>query len=208
VILGGAKVSDKIILIENLLNKADAIIIGGGMAYTFLKAQGKNIGNSKLEKDKIEVAKELLERAKKKGVAIALTSDYVIVRNFDSPETLKVVKDIPDGWEGLDIGPETRQRFKAILAKAKTIVWNGPLGVFEIDAYAKGTKEIAEYIASLKGVISIIGGGDSAAAISKFKLDDKFTHISTGGGASLEFLEGKELPGIAAINDKKTTVKV
>lgn len=178
------------------------------MVYTFLKAQGKNIGNSKLEKDKIEVAKELLDRAKKKGVAMVMTSDYLIVKNFDSPDTLKVVKDIPEGWEGIDIGPETIERFKTILAKAKTIVWNGPLGVFEIDAYATGTKEIAQYIASLKDVLSIVGGGDSAAAISKFKLDDKFTHISTGGGASLEFLEGKELPGIAALNDKKTTVKV
>jgi len=207
-ILGGAKVSDKITLIEHLLNKTDSIIIGGGMVYTFLKAQGKNIGNSKLEKDKIEVAKELLDRAKKKGVAMVMTSDYLIVKNFDSPDTLKVVKDIPEGWEGIDIGPETIERFKTILAKAKTIVWNGPLGVFEIDAYATGTKEIAQYIASLKDVLSIVGGGDSAAAISKFKLDDKFTHISTGGGASLEFLEGKELPGIAALNDKKTTVKV
>lgn len=208
VILGGAKVSDKITLIENLLRKADAIIIGGGMAYTFLKAQGKNIGNSKLDKDRIGVAKDLLEKAKQKGVEIALTSDFVIVQNFDAPQTLKIVTDIPDGWESLDIGPQTRERFKKILSKAKTIVWNGPVGVFEVDAYAHGTKEIAQYIATLKGVTSIVGGGDSAAAVSKFGLDDKFTHISTGGGASLEFLEGKALPGIAALNDKKAAVKV
>ncbi len=206
-ILGGAKVSDKITLIENLLPKVDTIIIGGAMAYTFLKAQGKNVGNSKLEKDKIDVAKGLLEKAEQKGVQIALTSDFVIVQNFNASETVKFSKEIPEGWESIDIGLETRKQFKAILSRAKTIVWNGPLGVFEVDAYAQGTKEVAEHIAGLKGVTSIIGGGDSAAAISKFKLDDKFTHISTGGGASLEFLEGKELPGIAAINDKNT-VKV
>ena len=202
VILGGAKVSDKITLIENLLKKADSILIAGGMAYTFLKALGKNIGNSKLEPEKVETAKQLLEKAKKAKVNIELTSDFLIVKEFNDPSTKKIVKDIPDGWQSLDIGPETIKRFKDILSKAKTVVWNGPLGVFEIDAYAEGTKAIAQYLATLKDAITIIGGGDSAAAVSKFKLEDGFTHISTGGGASLEFLEGKELPGVAALNDK------
>lgn len=203
VILGGAKVSDKITLVENLLNKANAILIGGGMAYTFLKSQGKNIGNSKLEADKVDVAKALLEKAKKMNVRIELSSDFVIAESIEKPETAKISADIPDGWMGLDIGIETRKKFKKILSTAKTIVWNGPVGVFEVDAFAQGTKEIAEYLATLKGVITIVGGGDSAAAVSKFGVDDAMTHISTGGGASLEFLEGKELPGIKALNDKK-----
>jgi 3-phosphoglycerate kinase len=201
VILGGAKVSDKILLIKNLLNKANAILIGGGMAYTFLKAQGKKIGNSKLEADKVDIARDLLAEAKTKGVEIALTTDFVIVPKFDSNDA-KIVDEIPDGFESLDIGPKTRQQFKNILGKAKTVVWNGPLGVFERDAFVAGTREIAEYLAALKDTTVIIGGGDSAAAVAKFKLEDKMTHISTGGGASLEFLEGKELPGIAALNDK------
>ncbi len=207
VILGGAKVSDKILLVENLLKKADAILIGGGMAYTFLKALGKNVGNSKLEPDKVEIAKKLLEQAKKANVKIELTSDFLIVKNFNAPETRKIVKEIPDGWESLDIGPETQKRFKEILSTAKTVIWNGPVGVFEIDAYSQGTKEIAKYLASLKNVTTIVGGGDSAAAVSKFGVEDKFTHISTGGGASLEFLEGKELPGIAALTDKQQSAK-
>ncbi len=202
VILGGAKVSDKIALVENLLKKADAILIGGGMAYTFLKSLGKNIGNSKLEADKVDMARSLLEKAKQMNVQIVLSSDFVITQGFDKPETKKISADIPDGWEGLDIGPETRKAFKKVLSTAKTIVWNGPVGVFEIDAYAQGTKEIAEYLATLKGAITIVGGGDSAAAVSKFGVEDSMSHISTGGGASLEFLEGKELPGIAALNNK------
>lgn len=204
VILGGAKVSDKILLIENLLDKANAILIGGGMAYTFLKAQGKNIGKSLLEADKVDLAKGLLEKAKAKGVQMELSRDFVVVQEFDKPEGRKTVKDIEDGWEGLDIGPETRARFKEILSTAKTVVWNGPLGVFEKEAYAEGTNEIARYLAELtpKGVKTIIGGGDSASAVKKAKLTDKMTHISTGGGASLEFLEGKELPGVSALNDK------
>jgi len=202
VILGGAKVSDKIELIKNLIPKANSIIIGGGMAYTFLKAQGIGIGNSKLEKDKVDLARELLEQAKKAGVEIALTTDFVITQSFTSDDC-KVSDVIPDGWESLDIGPKTIKRYEAILAKAKTVVWNGPLGVFEREAYAKGTRAVADYLASLKDVTVIIGGGDSAAAVAKFGLEDKMTHISTGGGASLEFLEGKELPGIAALNDKK-----
>ena len=203
VILGGAKVSDKIALIENMLAKVNAIVIGGGMAYTFLKAQGKNIGTSKLEPDKIDTAKNILEKAKKAGVQIAISSDFVVVTKFESSADMKIVTDIPDGWMGVDIGPETRRRFKEVLATAKTIVWNGPVGVFENDAFAQGTKEIAEFVAGLKDVTTIIGGGDSAAAISKFNLDEKMTHISTGGGASLEYLEGKELPGIAVLLDKK-----
>ena len=203
VILGGAKVSDKIMLIENLLKKADAILIGGGMAYTFLKSLGKGIGNSILEADKVAIAKDLLEKAKKAKVHIELTSDFVVVKEFKDPSTKKIVTDIPDGWSGVDIGPQTREKFKKILSTAKTVVWNGPPGVFEIDAYAEGTKEIATYLAALKGVTTIVGGGDSAAAVSKFKVEDGFTHISTGGGASLEFLEGKELPGVAALKDKK-----
>ncbi len=203
VILGGAKVSDKIVLIENLLSKANAIIIGGGMAYTFLKAQGLSIGNSRLEKDKIEVAKTILEKAKAKGVTIALPVDHVVTTGIDVTTGLKTVSEILDGYLAVDVGPETRKNFKKILSTAKTIVWNGPLGVFETDAFAEGTKDIAQFIAGLKGVTSIIGGGDTAAAIAKFKLESGMTHISTGGGASLEYLEGKVLPGIAALNDKK-----
>ncbi|MFA5261465.1 MAG: phosphoglycerate kinase, partial [Candidatus Omnitrophota bacterium] len=200
--LGGAKVSDKIALIENLLPKADAFIIGGGMVYTFLKALGKNIGDSLLEEDKIPTAKAVLDKAKARGVEMALSSDFVIVEDFNKPESRKTVSgEIPDGWQGVDIGPESRRKFKDVLSKAKTIVWNGPLGVFEIDAYAEGTKDIAEYIAGRKGVTSIIGGGDSAAAVAKFNVEAGMTHISTGGGASLEFLEGKELPGVAALNN-------
>lgn len=201
VILGGAKVSDKIELIKNLIPKANTIIIGGGMAYTFLKAQGISIGNSKLEKDKIDTAKELMEQAKKAGVELALTRDFVITQSFTSDDC-KIFDTIPDGWESLDIGPKTREYYKGILAKAKTIVWNGPLGVFERDAYAKGTREIAEFLANLKDATVVIGGGDSAAAVAKFGLEEKMTHISTGGGASLEFLEGKDLPGISALNNK------
>jgi 3-phosphoglycerate kinase len=200
VILGGAKVSDKIELIKNLIPKANTIIIGGGMAYTFLKAQGINVGNSKLEKDKVDTAKELMEQAKKAGVELALTRDFVITNSFTSDDC-KISDVIPDGTESLDIGPKTRQYFKDILSKSKTIVWNGPLGVFERDAYAKGTREIADHLASLKDATVVVGGGDSAAAVAKFGLEDKMTHISTGGGASLEFLEGKDLPGISALND-------
>ena len=213
-ILGGAKVSDKIGVIENLLNKADSILIGGGMAYTFYAAQGKSIGASKVEKDKIDIAKSLLEKAKQKKVNIVLPVDNVIADKFDANANTKVVGDqIPDGWMGLDIGPKTVEAFKNVLKSAKTIVWNGPLGVFEMNKFSKGTEEVARYIASLSGgsccsccggskVISIIGGGDTAAAIAKFKLEDKMTHISTGGGASLEYLEGKVLPGIKALTDK------
>ena len=203
VILGGAKVSDKIGVIENLLPKADEIIIGGGMSYTFLKAQGKKIGNSRLELDKIEIAKKILEKAKKQKVKISLPIDNVVTDKIEAGSKVKISgEDIPDGWIGVDIGRKTIKQYCATLKKAKTIVWNGPLGIFEMEPFANGTRKVAEFIAGLKAT-TIIGGGDTAAAIVKFGLEDKMTHISTGGGASLEFLEGKALPGIAALTDKK-----
>ena len=203
VILGGAKVSDKIGVIDNLLPKADEIIIGGGMAYTFLKAQGKQIGNSKLEKDKIDIAKGILEKAKKMKVKIFLPQDNVVTDKIEAGSQVKTVgEDIPDGWIGVDIGPKTIREYCQTLKKAQTIVWNGPLGIFERDEFSSGTRQVAELIAGLKAV-SIIGGGDTAAAVAKFGLESKMSHISTGGGASLEFLEGKMLPGIAALTDKK-----
>ena len=202
VILGGAKVSDKIGVIENLLPKCDAIIIGGGMAYTFLKAQGKAIGNSKLEKDKLDLAKSILDKAKQLKKDILLPIDNLIVETIDAGAKTELVgENIPDGKIAVDIGPKTIAFFEEKLKTAKTIVWNGPLGIFEMDPFSKGTQEIAKFISGLKAV-SIIGGGDTAAAVAKFNLEDKMTHISTGGGASLEFLEGKILPGIAALTDK------
>jgi phosphoglycerate kinase len=202
VILGGAKVSDKIGMIENLLPKCDTIIIGGGMAYTFLKAQGQEIGNSKLEKDKLDLAKSILEQAKKLNKEIILPVDHVVVDKIDPAAKIEITGlDIPVGKIGVDIGPKTIKLFEEKLKFAKTIVWNGPLGIFEMDAFSKGTAEVAKFITTLK-TTSIIGGGDTAAAIAKFNLEDKMSHISTGGGASLEFLEGKNLPGIAALTDK------
>jgi phosphoglycerate kinase len=202
VILGGAKVSDKIAVIENLLPKCDAILIGGGMAYTFLKAKGKTIGNSKLEKDKIDFAKGLLDEAERIKKRILLPVDNIVVDNIDpSAKTELVGEDIPDGKIAVDIGPKTVKLFQEVLKDAKTIVWNGPVGIFEMDAFSKGTEDLANYISNLKAT-TVIGGGDTAAAIAKFKLEDKMTHISTGGGASLEFLEGKILPGVAALTDK------
>ncbi len=202
VILGGAKVTDKIGVIENLLPKADAIIIGGGMAYTFLKAMGKPIGNSKLEKDKLDLAKSILEKSVSLKKAILLPVDNVIVDTIDANAKTELVgENIPDGKIAVDIGPATVKLFEEKLKNAKTIVWNGPLGIFEMDAFAKGTEAIAKFIAGLNS-ISIIGGGDTAAAIAKFKLEDKMTHISTGGGASLEYLEGKALPGVTALTEK------
>lgn len=201
-ILGGAKVSDKILLIENMLKKADEIIIGGGMCYTFLKALGKNIGNSKLEKDRIETAGDILEKAKKANVRMHLPVDNVAVDKIEGFTRVEAVgEDVPDGLIGVDIGPKTVENFCQALKSAKTIVWNGPLGIFEIDAFSKGSREVAEFIAKLSAV-KIIGGGDTAAMVAKFKLEDKMTHISTGGGASLEYLEGKILPGVAALTDK------
>lgn len=205
-ILGGAKVKDKIKVIDNLLNKVDALLIGGGMAYTFLKAQGKTIGSSKLDKDGLDTAKAALDKAAKKNIPILLPIDHVVGDKFDASANTKVVGvDIPDGWMGLDIGPKTIKLFEDKLKTAKTIIWNGPLGVFEMDKFAKGTEDVAKYIAGLKGVISIIGGGDTAAAVAKFGVDDKMSHVSTGGGASLEYLEGEGLPGIDALNDKDSS---
>jgi len=200
-ILGGAKVSDKIGIIENLLPKCDAILIGGGMAYTFLKAQGKAIGNSKLEKDKIDLAKSILEKAKLSKKSILLPIDNLVVDNISPDARAEFVgENIPEGKIAVDIGPETISMFENRLRLAKTIVWNGPLGIFEIDAFSKGTEQIAQFISHLNAT-TIIGGGDTAAAMTKLKLEDKMNHISTGGGASLEFLEGKSLPGIAALSD-------
>ena len=203
VILGGAKVSDKINVIDNLLDKANKIIIGGGMAYTFLKAQGYNIGNSKLEAEKLDVANQILAKAKEKNVEILLPVDNIAVDKIDANAAIRVVgKEIPNGLIAIDIGSQTIELFKNALADAKTIVWNGPMGIFEMDAFSRGTKEIAMFIAAKSGITSIIGGGDTAAAVVKFGLENKMTHISTGGGASLEFLEGKELPGIAALKER------
>ena len=202
-IIGGKKVSDKISVINNLLEKVDTLLIGGGMAYTFFKAEGLNIGSSLCEDDKLDLAKELIEKAKKKNVKLLLPIDVVVAKEFSSDAESKVVNvdEIEDGWEGMDIGPETIKQFEEILKNAKTIMWNGPLGVFEFDKFAKGTNEIAKIIGNTDA-ITVIGGGDSAAAIEKAGMADKMTHISTGGGASLEFLEGKNLPGISCLQDK------
>jgi len=198
-ILGGSKVSSKISVIENLLKKVDKLIIGGGMAYTFFAAQGKTTGTSLLEPDYIDYAKKMLDAA---GDKIVLPIDTVITEKFENDAPSKVVEgDIPDGWMGLDIGPKSIERFKAVLADAKTVVWNGPMGVFEMPNFAKGTNEIAQLLADLDAT-TIIGGGDSVAAVNQAGLGDKMSHISTGGGASMEFLEGKELPGIVALTDK------
>ncbi len=202
-ILGGAKVSDKIGVIENLLDKVNALIIGGGMAYTFFKAQGLNIGTSICEEDKLDLAKEILEKAKQKNVELVLPVDNKVAKEFSADsEYIEVPSnEIPDGYMGLDIGTKTIEKFKSVLKDAKTIVWNGPLGVFEFDRFAIGTNEVAKILADLDAT-TIIGGGDSAAAIEKLGLADKMTHISTGGGASLEFLEGKDLPGISCLQNK------
>ncbi|MEG1016771.1 MAG: phosphoglycerate kinase [Oscillospiraceae bacterium] len=202
-ILGGAKVSDKIGVINNLIEKVDTLIVGGGMAYTFLVALGNTVGNSLLEADKVELARQMMKKAQEKGVDFLLPVDNVIGREFNADTESKIVKsdDIEDGWMGLDIGPATIKLFCKAVEDAGTVVWNGPMGVFEMDRFAVGTKAIAKAVAD-SGAISIIGGGDSAAAVEKLGYADKMTHISTGGGASLEFLEGLELPGIAAIDDK------
>ncbi len=203
-ILGGAKVSDKISVIENLLDKVDILIIGGGMAYTFLKAQGHNIGTSICEMDKLDLANSLLAKAKEKGVSLLLPVDNVVGKEFKADTESKTVASdsIPDGWMGLDIGAKTIELFSNAIKDAKTVVWNGPMGVFEMEQFAVGTKKVAEALAN-SGATSIVGGGDSAAAVEQLGFADKITHISTGGGASLEFLEGKELPGIAVLNEKK-----
>ena len=202
-ILGGAKVSDKLNVINNLLEKVDTLIIGGGMAYTFIKAQGGEVGNSLLDEERIGLAKELMDKAAAKGVKLILPVDNVIGDAFDNDCHQQVVESgkIPEGWEGLDIGPKTCEQFAEVIRTAKTVVWNGPMGVFEMPNFAKGTIAVAKALAE-SDAISIIGGGDSAAAIEQLGFADKVTHISTGGGASLEFLEGKVLPGIAALEDK------
>ena len=202
-ILGGAKVSDKIGVIENLIEKVDTLIIGGGMAYTFFKAKGYEIGTSICEDDKIDLAKSLLEKAEEKGVKLLLPVDNKVAKEFSNDsEYLEVPStEIPSDYMGMDIGSKTIENFKEVLKDAKTVVWNGPLGVFEFDKFAQGTNEVAKILGNIDA-ITIIGGGDSAAAIEKMGLADKMTHISTGGGASLEFLEGKTLPGIACLQDK------
>ena len=201
-ILGGAKVSDKIGVIENLLDKVDTILIGGGMAYTFLKAMGKEIGTSLLEADKLELAKDLLHRAKEKGVRVELPTDGVIADAVAENQKTAIVSidAIPADKMSLDIGPETIKTFTSIVKEAKTVVWNGPMGVFEIKEFSNGTLALAKAMAECQGT-TIIGGGDSAAAVEQAGYKEQMTHVSTGGGASLEFLEGKELPGIAAITD-------
>ena len=202
-VLGGAKVSDKINVINNLLEKVDILVIGGGMAYTFIKALGGNIGNSLLEADKVDYAADMIKKAQEKGVKLLLPIDTVIVKEFKNEAESDIVPTglIPDGWMGVDIGPETIKLFSDALKEAKTVVWNGPMGVFEFSNFAKGTEAIAHVLADIDGT-TIIGGGDSAAAVNQLGYGDKMSHISTGGGASLEFLEGKELPGVAAVDDK------
>ncbi len=204
-ILGGAKISGKIDVINNLLDKVDTLIIGGGMAFTFFKAQGKEIGKSLLEEEKIGLAKELLDKFSKSGIRVLLPVDIVVADEFkdDSPSQIVGVDNISSDKMGLDIGPETIKLFSDQIRSAKTIVWNGPMGVFEMDSFAKGTFAIASALseATAQGAVTVIGGGDSAAAITKAGLEDKVSHVSTGGGASLEFLEGKVLPGVASLND-------
>lgn len=202
-ILGGAKVADKIGVITNLLNKCDTLLIGGGMAYTFFKAMGYEIGDSLLDAESIDLAKQLMETAKEKGVKLLLPVDTVVAKAFaaDAEHMTVAANAIPAGWQGLDIGEKTRELFAAEIKNAKTVIWNGPMGVFEFPEFAKGTEAVAKACAECGGT-TIIGGGDSASAVKKLGYADKMTHISTGGGASLEFLEGKVLPGVAALNDK------
>ncbi len=203
-ILGGAKVSDKIAVIEQLLEKVDNLIIGGGMAYTFLKAQGYEIGTSLVEEDKVEYAKEMMEKAKAKGVKLLLPSRSMLLLINSADVALVITEDanIPEGFMGLDIGPKTIEEYVDTVNASKTIVWNGPMGVFEFENFANGTLAVAKAMAALTDATTVIGGGDSAAAVNQLGFGDKMTHVSTGGGASLEFLEGKELPGIVALDNK------
>ncbi|AIE61289.1 phosphoglycerate kinase [Bacillus methanolicus] len=203
-IIGGAKVKDKIGVIENLLEKVDNLIIGGGLAYTFVKVKGYEIGKSLLEADKIELAKSFMEKAEQKGVNFYMPVDVIVADDFSADANTKVVsiEEIPSEWQALDIGPKTREIYKDVIQKSKLVIWNGPMGVFEIDKFAEGTKAVAEALAEADHTYSVIGGGDSAAAVEKFNLAEKMSHISTGGGASLEFMEGKQLPGVVALNDK------
>lgn len=204
-IIGGAKVKDKIGVIDNLLDKVDNLIIGGGLAYTFVKALGHDVGNSLLEEDKIDLAKQFMEKAKEKGVNFYMPVDAVVADRFGEDAETKIVPidQIPSDWEALDIGPETRELYADVVKKSKLVIWNGPMGVFEIDKFAEGTKAVAQALADATDTFTIIGGGDSAAAVEKFHLADKMDHVSTGGGASLEFMEGKVLPGVAALDDKE-----
>jgi phosphoglycerate kinase len=204
-IMGGAKIADKILIIERLLEKVDNLIIGGGMSYTFAKAQGGSIGTSLLEADKLDFVLELMEKAKAKGVNLILPVDTVIADDFSNTANQGLVNkgEIPDNWMGLDIGPKTRELFGKVILESKTILWNGPMGVFEMESFNKGTKAIAEYVAEAtrNGAFSLIGGGDSAAAVNKFGYTDQVSYVSTGGGALLEHMEGKVLPGVAALAD-------
>ena len=201
-ILGGAKVSDKINVINNLLDKVNTLIIGGGMAYTFLKAQGQEIGNSMCEEDKLDYALEMIKKAQDKGVNLLLPVDHVEGKEFSNDTERKVVDTLEPGWAGYDIGPKTIENYKKALEGAKTVVWNGPMGVFEFSNFAEGTLEICRAVADLKDAVTVIGGGDSVNAVKRLGFADKMTHISTGGGASLEFLEGKELPGVACADNR------
>ncbi len=203
-ILGGAKVSDKIGVLQRLLERVDRVLIGGGMAYTFLKAQGHAIGSSKLEADKVELAKQILANAQRRPVNLLLPSDHRITASLDTDSPVKITGtiDIPEGWLGADIGPRTIEAFTSALADAKTVIWNGPVGVFEQPRFCEGSRKIAQTLSQLKGATTIIGGGDTAACVQQLQLADRMSHVSTGGGASLEFLEGKVLPGIAILRDR------
>ncbi|RSK24227.1 phosphoglycerate kinase [Bhargavaea beijingensis] len=202
-IIGGAKVKDKIGVIDHLLDKVDHLLLGGGLSYTFTKAQGHDVGNSLVEEDKIGLAKSFIRKAEEKGVKLHIPTDAVVASEFKADAETKIVRtdSIPEGWMGLDIGPETAAEYADVIRLSKTILWNGPMGVFEMEAFAEGTKTVAQAVAETEGY-TIIGGGDSAAAVEKFGLADRMDHISTGGGASLEFMEGKELPGVSALDDK------
>lgn len=202
-ILGGAKVSDKIEVIQNLLTKVDSLIVGGAMAYTFLKAQGQPVGKSRVEDDKLELASQILKSAETRNVKFLLPVDHVVASGIDANARTQIVKTIPDGLMGLDIGPESIELFSEEISRAATIVWNGPMGVFEVSPFAKGTFKVAHAVADNAGATSIVGGGDSVSAVKAAGVADKISHISTGGGASLEFLEGKELPGVVALTDKR-----
>jgi len=203
-ILGGAKVSDKIDVIRNLISKVNALLIGGGMAYTFLKAEGQQVGKSLVENDKIELARELLQEAKAKGVKLLLPVDHIAADKVDANAHTRAIgegQSIPDNMMALDIGPKTVERFADEISRARTIIWNGPMGVFEVEPFARGTKQIARAVADAAGTTSIVGGGDTVSAVHKADVADRITHISTGGGASLEFMEGKKLPGVEALSN-------
>lgn len=203
-IIGGAKVKDKIGVIENLLDKVDNLIIGGGLAYTFVKAKGYEIGKSLLEEDKLDLARSFMKKAEEKGVKFYMPVDAVVAKELaeDAESKIVSIEEIPSDYMGLDIGPKTIETYRKVIQESKLVIWNGPMGVFEMEKFAEGTKAVAEALAEAKDTYSVIGGGDSAAAVEKFHLADKMSHISTGGGASLEFMEGKALPGVVALNDK------